>query len=140
MKSFTAALIISNVMAFEAEKYSTLADKQLNDDSYTSIDITVDGETKTLYIASGNAITPGQSSAHIPSNGRGYLIETPYLGGNDPQYFRPNLKNASVEWDVDLSNHGCGCIAAFYLVSMPGVDSSGNTWMDTDGFGYCDAN
>lgn len=59
MKSFTAALIISNVMAFEAEKYSTLADKQLNDDSYTSIDITVDGETKTLYIASGNAITPG---------------------------------------------------------------------------------
>lgn len=27
-----------------------------------------------------------------------------------------------------------------YLVKAPGKDSSGNLWMDTDGYGYCDAN
>ena len=58
----------------------------------------------------------------------------------DPKYFKPNLLGGSVEWDIDLSNHECGCIAAWYLVKMPGKDDDGNLWMDTDGYGYCDAN
>ena len=65
---------------------------------------------------------------------------SPTLDPKNPDYFLPNLKNASVEYDVDLSNHECGCIAAFYLVSMPGRNSSGDLWMETDSFGYCDAN
>ena len=76
----------------------------------------------------------------IPYNGRGYIIETPDLDKSNPKYFMPNLKNATVEWDIDLSNHECGCIAAFYTVSMPGKDKDGNLWLDTDGYGYCDAN
>lgn len=34
----------------------------------------------------------------------------------NPHYFLPNLLGGSVEYDVDLSQHECGCIAAFYLV------------------------
>ena len=34
----------------------------------------------------------------------------------------------------------CGCIAAFYTVSMPAKDSSGNYTAGDDGLWYCDAN
>ena len=39
-----------------------------------------------------------------------------------------------MEYDVDLSKVGCGCISALYGVLMPGVDNS------RDEFQYCDAN
>ena len=76
----------------------------------------------------------------MPADSRGYLLETPKLDSTNPQYFKMNLKDYAVEYDVDLSDHDCGCIAAFYLVSMPGVDEDGKLWMDTDDYGYCDAN
>lgn len=76
----------------------------------------------------------------MPADGRGYISTTASLDKTDPSYFKPNLLGGSIEWDVDLSQHECGCIAAFYLVSMPGKDEAGDLWMDTDGWGYCDAN
>jgi hypothetical protein len=49
-----------------------------------------------------------------------YLSEKPYL---DPgSYFKPNLLGGSLEFDVDLSLRNCGCVAAFYLVNMPGYN------------------
>lgn len=54
-------------------------------------------------------------------------------------YFKPNLLGGSIGFTVDLSQHTCNCVAAVYLVKMPGKDSNGNTWWDTDGYGYCDA-
>ena len=140
MKSFTAALLFANAMAFEAEKIDIYTEKQLVNDSFVPLDITVDGETRTFYIATDSELTPGGATATMTANGRGYLHEEPTLDSSNPKFWTPNLKDASVEWDVDLSNHECGCIAAFYLVSMPGKDQSGNYWMDTDGYGYCDAN
>ena len=128
-------------MAIETGKYAAFAEKQLNDDdNFVSVDIKVDGETKTLYIATDSILAAGGSTATMPADSRGYLHETPTLDTTNPQYFKMNLKDAAVEYDVDLSNHECGCIAAFYLVSMPGVDQDGNLWMDTDDYGYCDAN
>ena len=108
---------------------------------FDQIEIEVDGEKKTFYIAAPFSQGGGSSSdLAVPANGRGYIANTPTLSQTEPDYFRPNLVGGSVEWDVDLSNHECGCVAAWYTVRMPGKDESGNIWMDTDGYGYCDAN
>ena len=65
------------------------------------------------------------------------LMESPSM---DPtKIYRPNLLGGSVDYDVDLSQSNCGCIAAFYLVSAPGKNSSGQYW-NTDGYYYCDGN
>ena len=89
----------------------------------------------TYYVAADFG-SSGGSDYYCPAGGRGYVSNSP----NDKDYFIPNLLGGSIEWDVDLSQHECGCIAAFYMVKMPGVNSSGQTWWETDGWGYCDAN
>jgi len=43
------------------------------------------------------------------------------------------MLGGSLEYDVDLSSVGCGCITAVYSVLMPAVDNPSD-------FGYCDAN
>ena len=102
-----------------------------------SVQVTVDGEAKTLYIVTPDGISGG-SGIGIPHNTRGYFSETP--NASPENFFTPNLLGGSVEYDVDLSQMECGCIAAFYTVSMPGKDDSGNYWWSTDSWGYCDAN
>mmetsp|Transcript_17525 Transcript_17525/g.22210 ORF Transcript_17525/g.22210 Transcript_17525/m.22210 type:complete len:102 (-) Transcript_17525:593-898(-) len=99
----------------------------------------VDGQKDTYYVAAGFKSAGGENY-QVPADGRGYISTTSSLNKSKPSYFKPNLLGGSVEWDVDLSEHECGCIAAFYLVSMPGVDQNGDLWMTTDGWGYCDAN
>ena len=86
-----------------------------------------------------NNVQAGTPNIQVPSNGRGYLAETPDLDMSNPKYWTPNLLGGSVEYDIDLSNHECGCIAAFYTVMMPGKKPDGSMWIDTDGWGYCDA-
>lgn len=50
------------------------------------------------------------------------------------KYFTPNMLGGYVEYDVDLSEVGCGCVSALYTILMPSVDEN------EDPFGYCDAN
>ena len=141
MKYFATTALFASVQAIMYEKYSNLISLAQVNESYASVSIEVDGEAKTYYIATDDVTMASVATdIKVPSNGRGYIMETPTLDYNNPQYFTPNLKNATVEYDIDLSNHECGCIAAFYTVSMPGKNSDGTLWMDTDGFGYCDAN
>ena len=142
MKSFIATLSFASVQAYSYEKLSNLVGKQLDTDAqngFSQISIEVDGEAKTYYVAADFS-SSSPSDYHVPSNGRGYIAESDSLDYSNPQYFTPNLLGGSIEWDVDLSDHECGCIAAFYLVSMPGKHDDGSLWMDTDGWGYCDAN
>ena len=74
---------------------------------------------------------------HVPHYARVTLSETPTL---DPHgFFLPKLLNGSVEYDVDLSLMGCGCVAAFYTVELPAIGSDGQP-DNTDGHYYCDAN
>ena len=54
--------------------------------------------------------------------------------------YRPNLLGGSVEWDIDLSNVGCGCNAAIYMVLMPGKNTNGVPNPGEWGNYYCDAN
>jgi len=128
----TAALSMSND-AFDFSDLSTVAEIP---NGWSSIQITHDGAAKTLYVASGSS-SSGGNRVTIPYNNRAILSQTPSMDPN--QYYKPNLLGGSVEYDVDLSQSNCGCVAAFYLVGAPGKNSSGNLW-NTDGYYYCDAN
>lgn len=44
------------------------------------------------------------------------------------------MLGGSLEYDVNLSEVGCGCVTALYTILMPAVDYA------DDDFGYCDAN
>ena len=141
MKSSVAALLIAGTQAYYYEKLQMLSLQQEANTGFDQIEIEVDGEKKTFYIAAPFSQGGSNSSdVAVPANGRGYISNTSSLSQTAPDYFMPNLLGGSVEWDIDLSNHECGCVAAFYTVRMPGKDESGNIWMDTDGYGYCDAN
>jgi len=127
MKAFISALLASAAVSIETLTV---------DNGYATIQITEDGVPKTLYVATGSSQSHDNTMV-IPQNGRAVLIESPSM---DPsQFYKPNLLGGSVEYDVDLSESNCGCIAAFYLISAPGKDSNGNYW-NTDGYYYCDAN
>ena len=59
----------------------------------------------------------------------------------DPHgWYVPNLVGGSIEFDLDLSESGCGCNAAFYLVSMPGYDANQHEDPSSGQDFYCDAN
>lgn len=128
MKSFIAACMAAVTMSYEV-----VTDAQGN---YAKMTITEDGKAKELYVAMETSESSG-TTLNIPYNNRGYFSNTPNL---DPtQFYTPNLLGGAVDYDVDLSQSNCGCVAAFYMVSMPGKDASGNYW-NTDGYYYCDAN
>jgi len=54
-------------------------------------------------------------------------------------FYTPNLLGGSVEFDVDLSNAGCSCNIAFYLVKMPAKGWNGVPSAQGGNY-YCDAN
>ena len=118
-KSFIASLVAIGVSA-----------------SFPSIDVTVDGQPTTLYLHSpswSSATTSGNSFS-FDFNNRMYLSESPTT---DPDsYFTPQMLGGYIEYDVDLSSVGCGCVTAFYGVLMPGIDKD----VSDDPFQYCDAN
>ena len=94
----------------------------------------MDGEATTLYVQTtswSNADVSGDSVS-FKHNNRMYLSKSEV---NDPnELFRPNMLGGYLEYDIDLSQVGCGCITALYGVSMPAPDNV------TDPFKYCDAN
>ncbi len=77
------------------------------------------------------------TTVKVPYHKRGVLLTSQELLPSN--FYKPNLLGGFVEFDVDLSQANCGCIAAIYLAAMPGKDQNGDYW-NTDGFYYCDAN
>lgn len=74
----------------------------------------------------------------IPHGARTYLATSNSLG--DDNFYGINLLGGSIEYDVDLSQSGCSCNAALYLIKMPGRDVSGKPSKGGDEDFYCDAN
>ena len=70
-------------------------------------------------------------------NGRAYFSTSEMF--DYTKYFRPNLLGGSMEYDVDLSQAGCNCNAAFYMIGMPGIGADGLPFESEDGLHYCDA-
>lgn len=81
------------------------------------------------FYVSGSTLTP-----HIGS--RAYFGNKCTAGSySNTQFIAPNLLDKTIRFTTDLSNAGCGCNAAFYLVSM-----AQNTQPSTCSDYYCDAN
>lgn len=134
MKTFIATALAALAHAYGEQYFQP---NMYDANGYQSLTITEDGASKTVYLASPFWFTGGGGSQiEIPEGGRLYLSNTPDL--NPETFYKPNLLGGSVEYDVDLSNINCGCIAAFYLVRAPAKDINGN-YLTTDGFYYCDA-
>ena len=141
MRAFIATLATTIVQAGKYEAvYSNFMEKrltQMSNNQSSPIQITLDGEQVTKYIAS-NACHSDGANFICPEGGRGYLINSETFDASKPDFFQVNLLGGSVEWDVDLSSFECGCINTFYTTSMPGKDQNGNLDI-TDGYFYCDA-
>ena len=102
MRSFISACLASAAMCLsnDAFDFSDLSTVNEIPNGWSSIQITHDGATKTLYVASGS-YKSGGNKVTIPYNNRAILSQTPSM---DPsQYYKPNLLGGSVEYDVDLS-------------------------------------
>ena len=48
-------------------------------------------------------------------------------------YFKVNLLDGSLSFDIDLSKSGCGCLTSLYTVMMPVMGNN------EDPFKYCDS-
>jgi len=59
---------------------------------------------------------------------------------NPYMYWQTPLNGNHISYDLDVSNVGCHCNAAFYFVQLPGYDSSQNPTAGPGGDWYCDAN
>lgn len=54
-------------------------------------------------------------------------------------YFKPNLLGGSIEFDVDLSGAGCGCMTSFQLKALPGLNEDGTVRISNGGIPDCRA-
>jgi hypothetical protein len=114
---------------------------ELPDERDPPLKVQIDGVETTLYVAYpkwwSEATTDGEKELTFDYNNRMYLAtsreEDPEV--MDPtKYFKPNMLGGSFEYDVDLSQVGCGCVTALYTILMPSVDNDND-----DPWKYCDA-
>jgi hypothetical protein len=102
--------------------------------------VQVDGVETQLYVTYpkwwSEATTDGDKELNFDYNNRMYLATS---REEDPEsvdptkYFKPNMLGGSMEYDVNLSQVGCGCVTALYTILMPSVDENVDPWK------YCGA-
>ena len=142
MRSFVAALAAVAVQAEVIPDFTfknlILENKQLMNANFSPITINIDGKDVTKYIASDWCTSDGDKYT-CNMNNRGFIVDEAALDQTSPKFFTPNLLGGSVEWDVDMSQHECGCFNTFYTIKAPAKNSDGSMW-NSDGYFYCDAN
>ena len=86
---------------------------------YPAIEVTVDGVKETMYLQypQWTKMSVEGGNTIYDHTGRMFLSRSPTI--DTTKYFMPKLLGGSIEYDVDLSQVGCGCITAFYAVVMP---------------------
>ena len=89
--------------------------------AFQTITINEDGKDKSLYVV-GPDWYPGMEGEKIKieHGGRSYLANSDALGPDN--FYMPNFRGGSIEYEVDLSASNCGCNAALYLIRMPAKD------------------
>ena len=103
--------------------------------TFPPLTVKVNGVDTTLYVQtpSWSSATTSGSALSFKFNNRMYLSTSSTT--NTAAYFKPNMLGGSMEYDVDHSKVGCGCLSGIYMVRMPSLDTG-----NTDPFKYCDAN
>ena len=102
-----------------------------------------DGQDMTRYVMSGNAknIQILNNSTISLNHNNGFQIAKTQSTTYGPYIWQEyKLVNKTLSFTADLSEIDCSCNAAFFLVSMPGYDSSGQPEKGQAGSYYCGAN
>jgi len=107
-------------------------------DSFKPINIIIDGVKTKKFVASDDCFAYGTSYI-CNMNHRGYIINDPYFDAKAPNFFKPNLLGGSVQFEIDLSKHECGCMSTLYLVGMPAKTRYGFFNNKIDDYFYCSA-
>lgn len=143
-----AAAMAAHVSPVSANKNASLRFEDLisaatnTDACHTNIvsgqfQLTQDGASETVYVAqSGSAwgSSGGGTSMSVSHNARAYVAQSCDGSFNPNTFKKVYLLGKTISVTVDLSSVGCGCNAAFYLVSMPASQPT------QCGDYYCDAN
>ena len=146
MRTFIASLAAA---AVQAGKYETVYSHYMQNHmggaktGLSPIEIDLNGTKTTKYVLSDGCTGEG-ADLSCPMGSRGYIVNSPDWDPAQPDFWEVDLVGDSygtyLEWDVDLSQHGSGCINSFYTVSMPAYNKQGDLAPSSDGRFYCDAN
>ena len=78
-----------------------------------------------------NVTGRGGTQLRLNHNVRGYAVaDFRARKWEDVRYTKLQLLGRTLSWTADVSDVGCGCNAALYLVAMPAAGSAGSS-------GYC---
>ena len=109
----------------------------------SKVSVTENGQPIDIWLAvhGGPTVSSNGETIRVPHNNKAYLTTSNGNGAFTPgMYYAPNLLGGSIAYDVDLSQAGCSCNAALYLVGMPARDRAGDYLAGPAGDYYCDAN
>ena len=103
LKNFAAATLTAAIASAEWE----------------SFDATQDWGNKELYFEKHSDWITAHSTGNgidIGMNSNVFIHDYPY----DGQYwaYKPRVRGGSIEYDIDLSSFGCGCVAGLYAVAL----------------------
>lgn len=117
----------------------------VNKISVGNLNVVVDGKTQQLPVVqsggtTGPRVTVDGNNTELSHDAR------VYIGSECDGQFKPTsfylfkLMDKTITYTADLSQVGCGCNAALYLISMPAYNSSQSPDPTRCGDYYCDAN
>ena len=88
--------------------------------NYQTFKITKDGNSDDKYFRSQDWTDApvDQSDTRVQvKNNNSLLIKNQAFEGYEYAY-KPYIRGGAIEYTVDLSNHGCGCVAGVYAVAI----------------------
>ena len=88
--------------------------------NYQTFKITKDGNSDDKYFRSQDWTDApvDQSDTRVQvKNNNSLLIKNQEFEGYEYAY-KPYIRGGAIEYTVDLSNHGCGCVAGVYAVAI----------------------
>ncbi|XP_064398399.1 uncharacterized protein LOC135345011 [Halichondria panicea] len=114
-----------------------------------AIPITINGQDVTKYVLSTdndmNNVKVSNRTITLVAGGRVYIGNSASDKLDTASYYDFDLQDTTSQgkrltFNVDMSEVGCSCNGALYLVSMPAYNSAQQPEPGKDGSYYCDAN